>query len=424
MGRLRARQKFDKYRIEKRLGEGGFATVYQALDTVEGVRVALKVPTERALEDGGLKSVLKEVRIVARLEHPNILPLKTAGQIEGVFVIVQPLGDETLARRLRRRVAPATALELTDQILHGVAHAHSRGVVHLDIKPENIILFSGRPRLADFGIAKVALETRTVTAAGTGTIGFMAPEQAYGKPSKRSDVFSLGLLIYRMLSGHLPEWPYEWPPVGIEKLKGRVPGPLIEVIRKSVTLDHRARYRDAEAMLDAWKRARRSVRAVRKPKKASKQRWKTVQLRDFKRRFGRTLGARYECHRCRKPLSHEMTTCPWCGTGQKRFREEPRYPTACPRCGRGAKNDWKFCAWCYGPAIQEPDGRSYSDQRYEGRCSSCKGDLIPFSRYCPWCRRKVKRKWKLEGSSDKCRSCGNGVTKEFWKHCPWCGKDI
>lgn len=426
MARLRTRQKFDKYRIEGRLGEGGFATVYQAMDTIEGVRVALKIPTARALEDGGLKAVLREVRIVARLEHPNILPLKTAGHVDGVFAIVQPLGDETLAGRLRRRLSAQTALGFADQVLAAVAHAHEQGIVHLDIKPENIILFGDRVRLADFGIAKVALETRTVTAAGTGTIGFMAPEQAYGKPSKRSDVFAIGLVIYRMLAGSLPEWPYDWPPEGFARLRERANPAIVEVLRRAISLDQSKRYKDAGVMLAAWKRARRApvTGKTRRKRKAhtDTQRWRDIRLKDFRRRFGVALATRYDCRSCGNPVSHEMLTCPWCGKEQKKFRLEPSFPTSCPRCGRGAKLDWKFCAWCYGGAIQEPDTRSYPDRRYESKCKSCSGDLMPFSRYCPWCRHRVQRTWKLPGTRDKCRSCGNGITREFWTWCPWCGK--
>jgi serine/threonine protein kinase len=96
-------------------------------------------------------------------------------------------------------------------MIEAVAYAHRQRIIHCDIKPENFILFpDNRLRLTDFGIARVA--QNTVAGSGSGTVGYMAPEQAMGKPSMRSDVFSLGLVIYRMLTGQLPEWPFEWPP--------------------------------------------------------------------------------------------------------------------------------------------------------------------------------------------------------------------
>lgn len=253
---LKARQKFDKYRIERKLNESPFASVYQAYDTIEGVRVALKIPHESMLEDGVLQEVHHEVRLTARLEHPHILPLKYAAVIEGRFVMITPLGDRTLADRLRSRMSLVTALDYAQQMLEAVAYAHRHRVMHCDIKPENMILFANNQlRLADFGIAKVAL--RTVRSSGSGTLGYMAPEQAMGKPSFRSDVFSLGLIIYRMLSGEWPEWPYDWPPPGYRRVRSRVHPEFIALLRRSLEVKPNKRYRDADQMLAAFLRIKR-----------------------------------------------------------------------------------------------------------------------------------------------------------------------
>ena len=203
---LRARQRLGKYRIERRLNEGGFAIVYQAMDTIEGIRVALKIPHSRIINDDVLKTFRHEVRLAARLEHPNILPLKNAEFIGDYFVIALPLGERTLAERLHKRVSFRAAMNYAEQLLEAVAYAHQQRIIHCDIKPDNIVLFPGDLlRLMDFGIAKVA--QKTVQGAGTGTVGHMAPEQAMGKPSARSDVFSAGLVLYRLFAGHWPEWP-------------------------------------------------------------------------------------------------------------------------------------------------------------------------------------------------------------------------
>ena len=244
--------------------------VYQAMDTIEGIRVALKIPHPQVVNECVLKDFRHEVRLTARLDHPHILPLKDASFIDDRFVIVSQLGEKTLAERLRRRMALETALEYAGQMLEAVAYAHRQNIVHCDIKPENLILFTGnRLRLGDFGIAKVA--QRTIKGSGSGTLGFMAPEQAMGRPSLKSDVFSLGLIIYRMLSGHWPEWPYDWPPPGYQQLRRRAHPELIAFLQRSIDPNPRKRFRDAEQMLNAYRRLRtRALRfGVAKRRKAS-----------------------------------------------------------------------------------------------------------------------------------------------------------
>jgi serine/threonine-protein kinase len=255
---LRARSMLGKYRIEKRLGEGGFATVYKAMDTIEGIRVALKIPHASMLNEEMLSDFRKEVRTIARLEHPHILPLKNACFLDEKFVIAFPLGEKTLDERLRSRMSLATALDFAEQMMEAVAYAHHLRIIHCDIKPENIVLFQGnRLKLTDFGIAKIA--RKNVEGSGTGTVGYMAPEQAMGKPSLRSDVFSVGLIIYRMLSGEWPQWPYEWPPPGYRRLRGRVHPEMIALIRKAIELNPRKRFRDAEQMLSAFQKIKTKV---------------------------------------------------------------------------------------------------------------------------------------------------------------------
>lgn len=253
---LRVRQRLGKYRIERRLAQGGFAYVYQALDTIEGVRVALKMPHQYNVTASMLDTFQREARLVAKLDHPNILPLKDASFIDGRFVITCRLGERTLADRLKNRIAFDTALQLIEQMIDGVAYAHRNKIIHCDIKPENMILLSdGRLQLMDFGIAKVAQRTivKTMIASGSGTVGYMAPEQAMGRPSARSDIFSLGLIAYKILTGHLPEWPFEWPHNGYATLKRKVHPDLIAVIRRSLEMRPSHRYRDANDLLRAFR---------------------------------------------------------------------------------------------------------------------------------------------------------------------------
>jgi len=253
---LRVRQRLGKYRIERRIAQGGFAFVYQALDTIEGIRVALKMPHQYNVTASMLDTFQREARLVAKLDHPNILPLKDASFIDGRFVITCKLGEKTLADRLRNRIAFDTALQYIDQMIDGVAYAHRNRIIHCDIKPENMILLpDGRLQLMDFGIAKVAQRTilKTMIASGSGTVGYMAPEQAMGRPSARSDVFSIGLIAYKIFTGHLPEWPFDWPPTGYATLRRKAHPDLITVIRRSLEMRPSRRYRDANDLLRAFR---------------------------------------------------------------------------------------------------------------------------------------------------------------------------
>jgi eukaryotic-like serine/threonine-protein kinase len=253
---LRSRQRLGKYRIERRLAQGGFAHVYAALDTIEGVRVALKMPHQSVVTPVMLDSFQREARLVAKLDHPNILPLKDASFIEGRFVIACRLGEKTLCDRLRNRLSFETALDLSIQMVSAVAYAHQMGIIHCDIKPDNMILLpDGRLLLADFGIAKVA--QKTINGSGSGTVGYMAPEQAMGRPSTKSDVFSLGLIMYRMFTGHLPVWPFEWPFPGSLNLRRKAHPDLIAVIRRSIEIRPTKRFADAHEMLSALQKIRR-----------------------------------------------------------------------------------------------------------------------------------------------------------------------
>jgi serine/threonine-protein kinase len=252
-GTLKARQVLGKYRIRRRIGAGAFATVYEAYDTIEGIPVALKVPHVGQLDRDSLNLIHREVRLTARLVHENILPLRNAMMIDDYFVIATPLGRQTLTERLRYRLGPKTALSYSEQLLDALSYAHEERIIHCDIKPDNVIIFAdGQVRLADFGIAKVALRTRTIMGSGQGTVGYIAPEQAMGKPSFRSDVFSMGLVIYRLFAGELPEWPFDWPLPGAERLRRTVSRDFVGFLRRAIEVRERKRFRDGAEMWEAF----------------------------------------------------------------------------------------------------------------------------------------------------------------------------
>lgn len=416
--------------IERRLDEGGFAAVYRALDTVEGRRVALKVPHANLVTPELLEDFRREVRVTATLDHPNILPVKDASFIDGQFVIVMPLLVESLHDRLSRRLSRRVALDFFEQILDAVACAHRHRIIHCDIKPGNLLLdAAGRVRLTDFGVAKVA--ARTVKASGTGTVGYIAPEQAMGRPSLRSDVFSVGLVLWEMLSGKLPEWPFEWPLDGTVKLRAGYHPDLVALLRRAIELDPRRRFRDGEQMLAVFRKVKaKAIRRVngrarrRKPKTRG---WRELLWREFQRTYGKALGTRFKCAKCSGPVAEAMQHCPWCGADRAMHRDSTRFPARCPRCKRGVKLDWVYCPWCWGGAIGPKSHRAFPDARYDGRCANhacARKELMPFMRYCPWCHTRVRKKWPIAGTKAKCPSCGSHVAGEFWSHCPWCGKRL
>jgi serine/threonine-protein kinase len=257
--RLRVRQLLGKYKIEKRLGEGAFAGVYQAYDTIEGVRVALKVPHQTYVNDEVMRDFKAEFKSSSRLRHDNILPVKDASIILDRLVISMPLGEESLGDRLKRRISTRRAIDYLEQLLDAVAHAHENHIIHCDIKPDNMILFPGNElRLADFGVAKVSQKTLSATIRGT--VGHMAPEQAMGKASYQSDVFAIGLVAHRMLTSHWPEWPFKWPLEGHNRLRGRVHPKFIVWLKKSLEPTARKRFKSAIHMRDAYIRIAPAIR--------------------------------------------------------------------------------------------------------------------------------------------------------------------
>ena len=419
---LKPRQRLDKYRIDRLVAKGGFATVYKAYDTVEGIEVALKIPHKHMMGEADLKDFRREVRLTVVLDHPNILPIKNATFIKDMFVIVYPLGAGNLGERLTRRISFEKAMGYAQQMLAALAFAHSRHIIHCDVKPENFILFPNeRLRLADFGLAKIC--QRTLNASGSGTIGYVAPEQAMGRPSKRSDVFSVGLILYRMLSGTLPTWPFEWPPPGLSRLRRKAHPELIRFLRKAIERNERRRFADAVQMEQTFQRLGTRRRRPQRRRRAEPS-WRERRIADFKRAYGARLGTNSACGKCGGPMSEMMDSCPWCGHSTKVYRGRTAFAARCRRCGHGMKKDWTYCSMCYGAAQGPRLSRSYPDRRYSTRCAACDGPLMPFMRYCPWCRAKTKRRWAIQGSRDKCVSCGWGVLPDFWTFCPWCRKRI
>jgi serine/threonine-protein kinase len=421
---LRRGQLMHKYRIEKRIGEGRFATVYQAYDRIEGVRVALKV---FAPHPSASSVFAHEARIATRLGHENIVRLKTAEIIGGRRVLVSELGERSLAEALYRPRSVRFALQVFHQVLRGLAHAHGLGIIHRDIKPENILLWrDGQVKVADFGASRFA-EPATHTTV-TGTPSYRAPEQAYGRPLFASDVFALALVFYEMVTRALPEWPFRWPFERHERFVSGVPAGLVPIIRRASSFDLSHRYRDAAAMLAAVRRAVPELVAERQAPSTNGRRltWQEYRRREFEQRFGRRLALDFRCNRCSGPISEFMLNCPWCGYTGNSFLRVGTFPNVCAECERGVHDDWHYCPWCYGSGFRTVSRVASRDARYGGRCPNprCRESrLLPHMKHCPWCNARL-RPWRSRVLAGRCPGCKNSVAADYWEHCPWCGKDL
>jgi TolB-like protein len=203
----------DRYEVERKLGEGGMAGVYLARDRRHGRQVAVKVLREDLTAAIGVERFLHEVQVVANLQHPHILALYDSGEAQGFLYYVMPyVQGESLRRLLERehRLPLPESVRIAREAAEALAYAHRHGIIHRDVKPENILLLDGHTLVADFGIARAAEapDQGKLTHPGVviGTPEYMSPEQASGetKLDGRSDVYSLGCVLYEMLGGDPP----------------------------------------------------------------------------------------------------------------------------------------------------------------------------------------------------------------------------
>ena len=201
-----------RYTLERELGRGGMSIVYLARDHQNERRVALKVLRPDLAHSLGPERFLREIKVAAGLTHPHILPLFDSGIADGMLFYTMPYVEgETLRHRLirQRRLPVADAVTIARDVADALAYAHSQGIIHRDIKPENILLEAGHPVVSDFGIARAisAADASRMTGTGivVGTLDYMSPEQAAGEDvDGRSDIYSLGCVLYEMIIGRPP----------------------------------------------------------------------------------------------------------------------------------------------------------------------------------------------------------------------------
>jgi len=279
----------DRYRIDRELGHGGMAIVYLAHDLRHDRSVALKVLLPEVAAAFGPERFLREIRLTARLDHPNILALLDSGEANGLMYYVMPCVEgESLRDRLRRQgpLPLEDALSIGHQVASALHYAHEHGVVHRDIKPENILLAGDHARVADFGIARIATraeeESLTQTGIAIGTPAYMSPEQATGarEVDARTDIYSLGCVLFEMLAGEPPYTGHTPQVVLARKLQEPMPSlrvvrygvpPGIEAaVRKSLATVPADRFVTAQVFAEALEHGDREATATaRRPWRAS-----------------------------------------------------------------------------------------------------------------------------------------------------------
>jgi len=277
--RLQAGTKLGRYEVRSKLGEGGMGEVYLADDSQLGRSIALKIlPAEVARDQQRLHRFLQEARAASALSHPNVAHIYEIGEAGGVhFIAMEFVEGEPLDKKIDGRALPVTELiDIAIQIADALDEAHARGITHRDIKSANIMVNArGRVKVLDFGLAKVTtangvndrtsnseLATRVKTSPGVvmGTVNYMSPEQSLGREvDHRTDIFSLGVVLYEMATGRLPfvaDTPNETidrithaQPEAIARLNYDVPAELEVIVKKALRKDRNERYQTVHDLL-------------------------------------------------------------------------------------------------------------------------------------------------------------------------------
>ena len=279
-------QQISHYKILHKIGAGGMGEVYLAQDTLLERTVALKIlPAEVAANEDRMRRFVQEAKTASALKHSNIVPIYEIGDANGIrFIAMEYIEGDTLETKINGRpLANSQIIELAIQIADALDEAHSKGIIHRDIKSSNIMITPrGQVKILDFGLAKAIalpsnsgtseLKTKTGTEPGIvlGTVQYMSPEQALGKPTDpRSDIFSVGIVLFQMTTGTLPfagNTPSEVmnriinaSPDAIARFNYDAPPDLERIIRRCLEKDPDRRYQSARDLLIDLKNLKRDT---------------------------------------------------------------------------------------------------------------------------------------------------------------------
>jgi hypothetical protein len=284
----------------------------------------------------------------------------------------------------------------------------------------------GRAALGDFGIS-LRIQGRMTTVDDFGTPGYVAPEQAYGRPTYSSDCFAVGLIFYEYLTGILPRWPFAWPFKGHQRLRNKTSQTFVQFLKRALTLDPQKRYTHASDMLCAFMESipqKLQTSPLARPMNGMRADWVKMRRDAFQRKYGQILNTRHQCKHCKEPMSEAMLACPWCGVTDHRFDQTTQFNYYCGRCHRGMLSEWRYCPWCYGPGYEPFESKPVTGLRYHGHCDHCHGRLMRFMRYCPHCQKKVMQPWSVRSLPEVCGHCEGPVDRHYWRYCPWCERDL
>src|SRR5437868_1282331 len=258
------------YRVERELGRGGMATVYLCTDLRDNNKVAVKVLRHELGSAVVIERFLREIAFASELDHPQIPKVLGSGVIDGLpYYVMTYINGESLKKRIMReaQLAIPDALKIMCDVIEPTAYAHKRGIVHRDLKPDNILIADNGVFVLDFGIARAIIESGgdklTSTGIGVGTPSYMSPEQALGDRALdvRSDVYSLGCVLYEMLAGIPPfvgptaqviiSRRFAAPPAHLSEFRDSVPASLDATVARSLSRTPADRWPSAQSFADA-----------------------------------------------------------------------------------------------------------------------------------------------------------------------------
>ncbi|HAR35715.1 MAG TPA: hypothetical protein DCR87_02180 [Acidobacteria bacterium] len=304
-------QKVGKYEILRSLGSGGFGSVYLARDTWLDIKVAIKVPHKQSQE---LFKLLKEPRLQAALNHPNIVRVLAAEKEKDVFfMVMEYVKGKSLEKILEKEkiLEAERAVDIVKQIAYGVDHAHKNKIIHRDLRPSNILISEeGTVKITDFGTS-AWLNSTQYASTRIGSPPYMAPEQFLGKASYCSDIYSIGCIFYEMIVGRPPIFDPDPFKILEKAQQGKITPPRLKNMKVPKEVDVLIMRCLAPRVEDRVQSASEIIRELSRIKGKEE---KTSELDDIFARIKAREQRRSDlCWNCRRPLPYKTRVCPYCG---------------------------------------------------------------------------------------------------------------